>query len=135
MKKIGNSHSSLADKLAQFNNPAKPKVEFTAQTQKSLQEIFAQFNAAPEPEITDSVDPASTPIPDSNSESVGADIETAKQDLVKALIALCGGAEEAKACIDASSQPADPNTPPTDPATETLGQEPSPMPMPAPMGM
>lgn len=135
MLKIGNSHSSLLNALsASKKEPTAPAFDLTAilksaaKKEPTLKEILAQFNlpddsmeSAPPSASTDT---SLTP----QTENTEPDTEGAKSNLCQALIALCGGVEEAKACLDAASspQPGETGEMPA-PAPDTTPAPPQPM--------
>lgn len=125
--KTGNSHSTLLDQLTKTaqatEKKSKPFLDFVLEVAKerkpTLKEIFSQANLAAKMAQLDDPDffskgdaPMGGEMGDmgetgqaSPDAHVAEDVEGAKKHLVDALIAMCGGAEEAKACIDASREP------------------------------
>lgn len=155
MQKTGNQHSNFLSQFAEIAKNTKIAakgetksftdiINFPAPKQPTLREIFqktAQFNDMPEESPNMGSDLGTEPMGEmgdvGESTQVAEDTEGAKSHLANALIALCGGIEEAKACLDASGEPTagemtEGNTPPQEmPAPMEMNQSASPMPMPA----
>jgi len=99
MNRTGNLHSDLlkaATTVMQENN-ASPEVGFTKTPQKSLADIVKEAQMGMEPG-GDMVDPTMGELPGGPEEEAPG--QEAKQHVCDALIALCGGIEEAHACLD-----------------------------------
>lgn len=159
MQKTGNQHSDFLSQFAEIAKNTKTAakketksfadiINFPAPKQPTLREIFqkaAQFNDMPEETPDMGSDLGAEPMGEmgdmGEGEQVAEDTEGAKSHLANALIALCGGIEEAKACLDASGEPTageipeggmmEGDTPPQEmPAPmEMSPSAPSPMPM------
>lgn len=135
MKRMGNLYSDLLKELSKplikkASSNSSDIIEFTKTPKKTFAEIIkeSQFNMPVENNQEQQMENQEAP------EQVAEDTEGAKSHLASALIALCGGVEEAKACIDASSEPTAGEMPePT--GMEQPDQNPSPMPMPMPQAM
>lgn len=137
--RTGNNHSSLLDQFVKVAQGFQDKNEnfnnFVQSIAKKPLKKTAQFNQPPTPDMGPEIgsDPANPIGADGAPPAdggIGQDTEGAKRSLVEALIALCGGPEEAKACIDANQSPEAGELPAEDSAPPEPMEMPAPMPMP-----